>query len=289
MLHFFGLYDPYIIISSQDYNSLIDVVFDIIATIGTNFIETPIRLLFLLVIICWILCVILIIIESIRMIFHNYVGNNVYCEYECIDDDDYCDYSNCDPNYLGFEVAAAMDHTSPAVRDAALSMVKSGHSGDYNINQVCDIFDYCYDHWVYVDGPYNEECFTPAKDLVSCMRGDICDLAIMMASLVQAIGGVARVVFALGADGQCDHVYTEVYLGTGINCLNRHIKSISRRYDGVSVHYSTSTNSSGYKEYWLNLDCRGKHVGGEFYESIGTCQIIYSSGRCETSDWVHGM
>ena len=177
------------------------------------------------------------------------------------------------------EVATAMDYTSPAVRNAALSMIKSSNGGSYNVGQICDIFDHCYNHWIYVNDPCNEDYFALASDSVALMRGDCDDFAIMMASLVQTIGGNARVVLAPSGDGKSGHAYAEVHLGTNENDVDKLTKSISRRYNGATIYYSHLAYSDGSKEYWLNLDWQEKHPGGEYYKSYGKCQVIDSDGK----------
>lgn len=276
------------------------MVSDVIADMSIIFFESPIRTICILGVICGLICSIFRFLNSrigwyksliVLVIITSAIFSVGFVAVNSVNDDPNQSIvtkiqSVIDPKQaMANEVSAAMDYTSPAIRDAALSMIKSSHNGSYNVGQVCDIFDYCYSHWVYVDKPYNKECFTSAKESVSLMRGDCDDFAIMMASLVQAIGGKTRVTIAHGADGKSYHAYAEVYLDTNKNNVDKLTDSISSLYDGATIHYSYSSNLSEDEEAWLNLDRLENHVGGKFFENRGACQSIYSNGRYEMFEW----
>lgn len=177
-------------------------------------------------------------------------------------------------------ISSAMDYTTPAVRNAALSMVDKEHGGKMNVGQICDIFDYLKKNWVYVNDPVGHEYNAPASTSIKLMRGDCDDFAILMASCMEAIGASSRVVCAKSSDGS-GHAYAEVYIGKDKAKCDSLIKSISRRYNGASIHYTTSKDSDGNKKYWLNLDWQEKHAGGKYYKSVGECLIIYPNGYSE--------
>ncbi len=106
----------------------------------------------------------------------------------------------------------------PFVRDAALLMVAkfsvpedSPGPGGPTINQICSIYSYLKNGdyppikgWIYVNDPRGSDYFNYANESVSigdrsdCTgAGDCDDFAILMASLVESIGGTTRIILAI--------------------------------------------------------------------------------------------
>lgn len=162
------------------------------------------------------------------------------------------------------------------VRSTAFKIV-AGHYGELSIDQVFAIYDYMryglneiggqndVGEWVYVSDPAessNEaDSYRSANDTLRLGEmikhsgvGDCDDFAIVMASLMGAIGGTSRIVVVQGENGDPVHAYSEVYLGIldepddDIYFLADLVR-MKYNVDRVYTHIDPST-----KAVWLNLD-----------------------------------
>jgi transglutaminase-like putative cysteine protease len=110
------------------------------------------------------------------------------------------------------------------VHDLALALAAQ-HSGDYTIDQVCEIYSYLkYGNstkkpWSYARDPRGVDYFNfaskslSAGDDAKCAgAGDCDDFAILMSSLVESIGGTTRIILARN-NSTGGHAYAEVYIG----------------------------------------------------------------------------
>lgn len=156
-------------------------------------------------------------------------------------------------------IIEACDYRNNVVRNKAAE-IASQTPGSFNIGQVCDIFDYCNDNWKYVNDPSQSDLFQKASNTIrNGLTGDCDDFAILMASMLLAVGGDARVNVAWTSDS--GHAFTELNLGSkDIKTCADYIRA---RYDFTgSVWYRKDSEGNG----WLNLDWWAKHPGGEYYE-----------------------
>jgi tetratricopeptide (TPR) repeat protein len=183
------------------------------------------------------------------------------------------------------DIAKALDNKvepgNPTIRRLALSLAAK-HSGDHTVDQICEIYSYLkYGNgtkrkWSYVPDPRGINDFNFASYSLTagteagCVgAGDCDDFAILMASLVESIGGATRIILvdntSIGG-----HAYSEVYLGR-LNTPGNHVEDIIKwirwKYDTDKIFAHIDTNTS---EVWLNLDWgrddRGNaHPGGPFF------------------------
>lgn len=171
------------------------------------------------------------------------------------------------------KVVEAMDYTNPTTRDFALSLIDKDHGGNYNIAQICDMWEKIYNRWTYVNDPKGTEYYSPASRTIKLgLKGDCDDFAILVASTMSAIGGSPRVILASNTGG--GHAYTEVYLGPDKSNLESATKYICKRYNCKGIAYRVS-NEGGQTRYWLNLDWWAKHPGGPYYQNDGATVAIY--------------
>jgi tetratricopeptide (TPR) repeat protein len=152
------------------------------------------------------------------------------------------------------------------------------YPGDHTIDQICSIYGYLKSGdgskqgWGYVPDPRGLDYFSYANEsLVTgdgtnyVGGGDCDDFAILMASLVESIGGTTRIVLAHN-NSTGGHAYTEVYLGQ-LNATNNQVgeilKWLEQTYntDKIYTHIDTDT-----KDVWLNLDWSADHPGGPLYQ-----------------------
>lgn len=167
----------------------------------------------------------------------------------------------------------ACDYNNPVTRDFAVSVAGKA-SGEFNVGQVCYIFDAIRPpRWHYVNDPQGEEYFSKASHTIkdAHFSGDCDDFAILMYSLMTAIGGDARIVFAYNKhDG---HAFCELNIGNAnINQLLSQIQQQFNDYEIDKLNYRT--DSSGNK--WLNLDWWASYPGGK-YMKFEKSVIFYPS------------
>lgn len=169
----------------------------------------------------------------------------------------------------------ACDYLCPYTKQFANSL--AGKSpGNFNAGQICEIYDYCFNNWKYVNDPNGHEYVASASESIEGnLAGDCDDFAVLMASCMLAIGGNACVNVGAGPDG-C-HAFTEVDIAPiGISAMR---SEISKRYRGVS-NLATRTDGS---HLWLNLDWFGvpKHPGGCYFD----CRNFRSAYPCINGEW----
>jgi len=152
----------------------------------------------------------------------------------------------------------------------------AGKPGDYTIAQISSIYSDLKDGWYYFRDTRGVDNFNSATTSISLGKyykcagaGDCDDFAILMAALIESIGGTTRIILARN-NTTGGHAYTEVYLGQ-LDSENDLIENIISwlkdlyETDKIFAHIETDT-----KEVWLNLDW-GKdpdgnaHPGGPLY------------------------
>jgi hypothetical protein len=106
----------------------------------------------------------------------------------------------------------ACDFTNTNLRNYALT-IAGKNEGEFNLGQICDVFDHCYKNWKYVNDPIQNEIYDYASNSVNNgLNGDCDDFAILVCSMILAIGGEARINFAFNSTGE-GHAFTEVNIG----------------------------------------------------------------------------
>jgi hypothetical protein len=165
---------------------------------------------------------------------------------------------------------------SPSVVEE-VGLAAGKYSGDYTIEQVSAIYDHLKENWHYLRDPRGVDYFKNASESLDLGKrngcvgvGDCDDFAILMAALVESIGGTTRIILARN-NSTGGHAYSEVYIGqlnlTG-DQVDEIIKWLKLEYeaDKIFTHIDTDT-----EEVWLNLDWgadeKGNvHPGGPFYQ-----------------------
>jgi len=185
---------------------------------------------------------------------------------------------------------AAVEPDNPRVREEALVLALM-YPGDLTVDQVCSIYSYLKNGdeskkgWGYVRDPRGLDYFNYANaslkagDRAKCVGGGDCDdFAILMAALVESVGGTTRIILARN-NTTGGHAYTEVYLGN-LDASNNQVEDIiswlKEKFDTdkIYTHIDTAT-----KDVWLNLDWgpdekRNTHPGGPFFQ--GDKHIVLS-------------
>lgn len=167
------------------------------------------------------------------------------------------------------ECARAVDYTNPDTRDYAIQLAAWLCPGEYNICQICTIYDHLYKNWRYVNDPNGLEYFSPASRTIKAnLAGDCDDYAVLMAAMIAAIGGSTRIIIAWNNDA--GHAYAEVYMGSEKD-LEAHAEWIRNRYQSFfePIHYHKGRSG----DCWLNLDWWSKYPGGRFFEATSAIAV----------------
>jgi tetratricopeptide (TPR) repeat protein len=196
------------------------------------------------------------------------------------------EYHNVTAKELKETLNMRIEPSNPLVHDESLLMVaKLSKPGDSTIQHICSIYSYLKDGslpikgWIYATDPRGLEYFNYANESVSigsrsgCTgAGDCDDFAILMASLVESIGGTTRIIVAYNDSTGGGHAYTEVYLGnlSSQDCqVNDIIDWLKKKYDTNDIFTYNDTDT---REVWLNLDwgsdeMGNTHPGGPFWQA----------------------
>ncbi len=173
------------------------------------------------------------------------------------------------------QLKTACDYLSTEVQE--LSKTIAGRSrGEYNIGQVCRIFDHCRKSWRYVSDA--DDFPTEASSTIrNGLNGDCDDYAALLASMIRAIGGETRINYAfVGSSG---HAFTEVNLGN-VN-TDATLEYIKNRYKTQEIN---GIRKDAYGNYWLNLDwfSDNKQIGGELFPfEGGTTFYLHADYFCD--------
>lgn len=137
--------------------------------------------------------------------------------------------------------------------------------GEYNINQVCRIYDYIVDNWKYVSDSSKKDNFRSAsRSINNNLAGDCDDFAILMAALIESIGGTARI--SLAYNETSGHAFAEVLAVKDERKMQMIDEMISNYYSNNQFKVYCRTDSKG--RCWLNLDWFGvpRHPGGKYFK-----------------------
>lgn len=149
--------------------------------------------------------------------------------------------------------------------------------GSYKIDQICEIFNYCYKKWRYVSDPAGQEYVASASESIAAsLTGDCDDFAVLIASCIIAIGGEATIVTAENIDS--GHAYAEVNITDfDKNHVLDVISDYFSQYDISSLH---TRQHNG--KMWLNLDWQAGYPGGPYWNCLAKNIYTYSS---TTNSW----
>nr|WP_319377402.1 transglutaminase family protein [uncultured Methanoregula sp.] len=173
----------------------------------------------------------------------------------------------------------AMDSRDPVTRDFAVSLIPRTHGGPFNLAQICDLWETVYSRWTYVDDPRTGDYYSPASHTIALgLKGDCDDFAIVVAAMIESVGGDARVIYA--SNGTAGHAYPEVYVGTTKEEFDAAAGYIRQRYKITDVGCHITNGPAGPR-YWLNLDWWSRYPGGRFFGDDGVRIAYYPDGHWE--------
>ncbi|HCP31739.1 TPA: hypothetical protein DIT45_00540 [Candidatus Acetothermia bacterium] len=182
-----------------------------------------------------------------------------------------------DKLFTWYTVHNAVDYLNPITRNFFLKRIHPSHGGKYTVDQICDIWEYCYNNWIYVSDPYTAEYVARASETIqNGLRGDCEDFAILIAAGIKVIGGASRIIFE--RKGNEAHGYAEVYIGREsssqwlFDCLGGIYPEVELFY----IHRAPNNEIGVSDDIWLNLDYTTSHPGGPFMFKNGTIVAIYN-------------
>jgi PKD repeat protein len=188
------------------------------------------------------------------------------------------------------EIDLKLNVGNSRVRDEGRSLILE-YPGDGTINQICSIYEHMVGNWSYARDTRGIEEFQYSNQSLEYGRGkysgqgDCDDFSILMASLIESIGGTSRIVLAYGPNG--GHAYTEVYMGKAggpESDVVRMIGWLKKKYkvNEINIHTNLTTG-----DVWLNLDWwkepgGAKHPGGPFYKAAKPILIYIKADEDKT-------
>lgn len=162
------------------------------------------------------------------------------------------------------KLVEAVDYKNPVTNDFAVKLA-SYFPGEFNIGQICKVYDYIVKHWKYVNDAKMDDNFRSAsRSIQNNFSGDCDDFAILIAALIESIGGEPRISTA--SDGNNGHAFTEVYVANTEEQMRMVAKEINNLYGTNQFEISYKKDADG--KYWLNLDWFGepRHPGGKYFD-----------------------
>src|SRR5208337_4633759 len=177
------------------------------------------------------------------------------------------------------KIAQAINWQNPTVKNFANTQVQHSSAGNYNVAQICDVWQSIYNQWTYVSDPPLFNYFTSASDSINNgLKGNCVDYAILNAAVIKSIGGDSRVITACPPNGGECHAYAEVALAKTQSDLQADANYVCSRYHCEKIYYHIESDNQGNTEYWLNLDWQANYPGGKFFDDDGTFQVFYPNG-----------
>lgn len=139
------------------------------------------------------------------------------------------------------------------------SILTGNLPGDKRIDQICSIYEYVAPNWGYKADwkgleyfQYSNESLENGQEANKSGQGDCDDFSILLAALIESVGGTPRIIFAYGPLG--GHAYAQVYLGqdTGSNSkVSRMIEWLKSNYKNKDIY---AVKDDETDDVWLNLD-----------------------------------
>ncbi len=176
-------------------------------------------------------------------------------------------YENTEP-YL----STYCDKINPydlSVRQSAADAIRK-HPGPYSFDQLFDIYDWVKQNIIYQNVPL-AGIPNPSSETLVTKSGDCKNQAVLIASMVNSIGGNAKVV----ADPDCVHAYTIVYFGTTED-LDLFTNAATSHYGSdISINYFTLEDG-----IWVIFDPAGGNYPGDTLPECSGDRTAYFITGC---------
>ncbi len=166
-------------------------------------------------------------------------------------------------------VNALVDFNSENVASAAENAT-ADLGTEYNIGKACAIFDYLVDNCVYTEDPDGDNWYSP-DELLDSLQGDCEDYAMLIAAMVNEVGGTSRVYLTN------DHAFTAVYVGNTSDEFEAASDDIQDYY-GTILKTHAMVDETGY---WMIADPLGTFYMGGL--AVGQSPVEMYNGSWNTT------
>lgn len=177
------------------------------------------------------------------------------------------------PDYYFKTINRLVEPVQPDVRAKAAEIARL-YPGAYNIYQVCALFDMVKEEVKYVSDPRENDIWEPANVTLKIGAGDCEDQAILLSSMIEAVGGTTRVYLT------DNHAFAAVYLGNGTDETEAAVKGVRSYYGNVDVNYLTDEYGS-----WLMLDPTSSLYAGGLPGKTAQVKIRGLEGNKTERSW----
>lgn len=155
-----------------------------------------------------------------------------------------------------------VNYTDSAVRyfavEKSLIYFNSYYSKYRQICRQLSLIKYVKENYKYVSDPSGFDYFAPPSESIALMAGDCDDYSILMASVIKAIGGNVRIIWAPR------HVYPELFCGDKAS-FDKYLSAIylffEKEIKNKKIHYRLDKNQN----YWLNIDYTDRYPGSVYF------------------------
>ncbi len=189
---------------------------------------------------------------------------------------EWSNYAPCD-TYL----QVYCDKFSPTdltVREAASAAI-SNNPGAFSINQLLDIYDWVHTNVFYQNVPVNftYQPYYP-NETIKIGSGDCKNQAVVIASMVEAIGGTARVLII----PDCQHAFSEVYAGNISNkdIIENAVWAHYPRASGKDITWDSYSGERNGTEAWFIFDTAGGEFPGQTIEDCYNASQVFFIYDC---------
>lgn len=166
-----------------------------------------------------------------------------------------------------------VEPAEPDIRGKAAQVART-YPGAYNIYQVCALFDMVKEKVEYVSDPRGNDIWEPANVTLKIGAGDCEDQAILLSSMLEAVGGTTRVYLTN------THAFAAVYIGNGTDATNAAIEGVRAYYGNVDVNYLTDEYGS-----WLMLDPTSSLYAGGLPGKTAQVEVKVTGGNETYRSW----
>ncbi|MGB9940596.1 transglutaminase-like domain-containing protein [Methanosarcina sp.] len=177
------------------------------------------------------------------------------------------------PAYYFETINRLVEPAEPDVRGKAAEVARS-YPGAYNIYQVCALFDMVKEKIEYISDPRGNDIWEPANVTLRIGAGDCEDQAILLSSMLEAVGGTTRVYLT------SNHAFAAVYIGNGTAATDASVEGVRNYYGDVDVNYLTDEYGS-----WLMLDPTSSLYAGGLPGKTAQARIKATEGNETYRSW----
>jgi len=154
--------------------------------------------------------------------------------------------------YYSEKVNSLINPEDPKIKSKA-NEITENYSGEYNVYQICSLFDWVRNNISYVSDPEGEQDWSTPEETLELKGGDCEDQAILLATMIESIGGQTRIILT------DNHAYSTVYIGTPDYAEN--VLSAIRRYYGTDLSFAYRVMEN---QAWLVLESSGGLYPGDY-------------------------